>query len=164
MISFEQMLSDKQIQEEYKKAFLLNMFKKIVVKQNKDTKYKDWIHELFRQSTNRLTTVKVIIKNEFNYELTDNDSNIMLSWFDANLRKMNRRKPIPQEVKEKLYNKQHGLCVSCGEPLGKDWSKIHVDHIIPWILVGDELEDNYQDLCDTCNECKSSKCRLALYM
>jgi len=46
--------------------------------------------------------------------------------------------------------------MACGEDLGEDWSKIHVDHIIPWKLVGDELEDNYQDLCDTCNECKSA--------
>ena len=45
----------------------------------------------------------------------------------------------------------------CGEPLGPVMAKIHVDHIIPWKLVGDELNDNYQALCETCNECKSAR-------
>ena len=51
---------------------------------------------------------------------------------------------------------QNGRCVVCGELFDKDLSKVHIDHIIPWMLVGDELKNNYQCLCETCNECKSA--------
>lgn len=66
-------------------------------------------------------------------------------------------KKIKEEIKTQLYTEQNGRCIICGEKLGTEWSRIHVDHIIPWVLVGDELEDNYQLLCDTCNQCKSSR-------
>ena len=57
---------------------------------------------------------------------------------------------------EELFKEQNGKCAVCGENLGDNWSIIHVDHIIPWALVGDELKDNYQVLCETCNESKSA--------
>ena len=44
----------------------------------------------------------------------------------------------------------------CGCELGDNWSKIHVDHVVPWELVGDELENNFQDLCEKCNEEKNA--------
>ena len=58
--------------------------------------------------------------------------------------------------REELFVKQNGRCVICGCELGDDWSKIHTDHMVPWDLVGDELEDNFQDLCEKCNEEKNA--------
>ncbi|MBR5553923.1 MAG: HNH endonuclease [Clostridia bacterium] len=32
----------------------------------------------------------------------------------------------------------------------------HLDHIIPWDYVGDNLSDNYQMLCEICNTRKGT--------
>ena len=151
-----ELATDEQIREEYQKSFMLNLFRKICVKMRNDSTYKAKIQNLFRESFNKNMTVQLIVKREFDYDLTIEEAEIMYKWFDAHLKKSNRRKTIPLSVKLELLKKQNGKCAVCGENLGLDNSKIHVDHIIPWTLVGDELEDNYQDLCDTCNECKSA--------
>ena len=88
--------------------------------------------------------------------LSKAEAKLLTTWFEAHFRKGGHRKPIPLSKKIELFNEQDGKCAVCGEDLGHDWSKIHVDHIIPWTLVGDELDNNYQDLCETCNECKSA--------
>ena len=75
------------------------------------------------------------------------------TWLSANLRKDNRRHKLSSEIKSELYKKQKGRCAVCGEPLD---TNSHVDHIIPWSLVGDELSSNYQYLCESCNESKSA--------
>lgn len=148
--------TDEQIRQEYQKSFMLNMFRKICVKMKNDPKYKSKIQNLFRESFNKSMTVSLIITREFNYDLTMEDSEIMSMWFEAHFKKNSHRKSIPLSLKKILFDKQDGKCAVCGEALGDNWSKIHVDHIIPWALVGDELENNYQDLCETCNECKSA--------
>lgn len=151
-----ELATEEQIREEYQKSFMLNLFRKICVKMRNDSTYKAKIQNLFRESFNKNVTVQLIVRREFDYDLTKEEAEIMCKWFDAHFKKSNRRKSIPLSVKMELYKKQNGKCAVCGENLGADNSKIHVDHIIPWTLVGDELEDNYQDLCDTCNECKSA--------
>ena len=157
MSSFEDIIANEEVKKEYRKAFLLNLFKKIVVRMNKDNAYKLSIKRLFIQSTDKLITVKVIIKNTYQFDLDAGDEKVILQWFEAYFKKSSRRRPIPGELKTKLYHAQNGICALCGEPLGEDMSKIHVDHIIPWVLVGDELNDNYQCLCEVCNECKSAQ-------
>lgn len=156
MATLEELASIEQIREEYNRTLLLNMFKKVVVKMYRDQKYSSRIRKLFQQSTNYLDTTTAIIKKAFDVDLDKKDAQTMSIWFKANLNKKPFRKAIPIEVKKALYLKQNGKCMVCGEDLGNDFSKIHVDHIIPWKLVGDELENNYQDLCETCNECKSA--------
>ena len=156
MATLEELASIEHIREEYNKTLLLNMFKKVVVRMYRDSEYKKRIRKLFQQSTNVSDTVCAIIKKAFNVDLSPKDAETMSVWFKANLRKKSQRKPIPVEIKKQLYIKQKGKCMVCGEELGNDFSKIHVDHIIPWKLVGDELDNNYQDLCETCNECKSA--------
>ena len=148
---------NEEVKKEYKKALMLNMFKKLVVRMNKQEAFKQNIKKLFVQSTDRKTTVKVLIRNHFNFELDDEISSLMQKWFEAYFSKQNHRKPFSLEIKQKLIKKQNGKCIVCGEPLSEDLSKVHVDHIIPWVLVGDELKDNYQCLCDICNECKSAQ-------
>ena len=157
MPPLEDFATNEQIKAEYKKTFLLNLFRKLCVRMNKDIGYKAKIQNLFRQTFNKVETTKIIIKKEFNYDLCQEEAELMCDWIWANMKKASRRKPIPFSKKKELYDRQKGKCMICGEELGDDWSKIHVDHIIPWSLVGDELQDNYQDLCDTCNECKSAR-------
>lgn len=156
MFTLEELATNEQIKDEYKKSFLLNMFKKLVVMMDKDPALKSKTKKLFLESTDLTETTKIIIKRHFNYELTESDSLLMLTWFKANFNKQSSRKAIPFEIKKKLFDSQNGKCAACGESLGNDFSKIHVDHIVPWSLVGDELLDNYQVLCQFCNESKSA--------
>lgn len=157
MIRLEELLASDEIKKEYRKTFLLCMFQKICTKMERNKDFKVRIHTLFRQSSDYSITAKAIIQNVLKYEISNNDAALISTWFEANLKKSSQRKPIPLSIKRSLYEKQEGKCVICGESLGKDWSKIHVDHIIPFKLVGDELSDNYQDLCDTCNSAKNDR-------
>ena len=154
MQNFEDILKNETILHEYKMALLLNMFKKICFKMNKEDYYKKWIKKLFMESNDSERTSKIIFNKEFNFELSDSDAKEVSKWFWVNFRKKQTRMHFSNEIKLDLYKKQNGKCVACGEDLG-DLSKIHVDHIIPWNLVGDELDNNYQDLCEKCNKCKS---------
>lgn len=155
-MEIEEIFNDAVVKDEYKKALLLNMFKKIIIRMNKQESFRLSIRKLFLQSTNKQLTVKAIYRNHFNFELEDKDLPVVLSWFEANLKKESRRKSVSLELKERLFKKQNGICLACGEPLSNDLSKVHVDHIVPWVLVGDELDNNFQCLCETCNECKSA--------
>ena len=123
---------------------------------NRDSALKSKIHKLFLESTGLIQTTELLINRHFNYELSNQDSQLMLQWLMAYFNKQSKRKAISSETKQKLFILQNGKCAVCGEDLGNDCSKVHVDHIVPWSLVGDELPDNYQLLCQTCNECKSA--------
>ena len=159
--SWKQILNDicsnPEVIEEYRKAFLLNLFQKVCSKMEKDIDYKKKINKLFLQSFSKVETTKKIVNQNASILLSDEDAKIISDWFDAYRKKSGTRKIISATIKKDLFKKQEGLCAVCGNELGNDWSKIHVDHIIPWKLVGDELDNNYQLLCGTCNECKSAK-------
>jgi len=159
MDSLDSLLDDSLVREEYKKTVLLTMFRKVCVKMNSDKSYRQKIQNLFRQTNDRIMTARLLVEKEFDVCLSDVESSMLEKWFYANLRKKPKRNPkyTCEAIKKELFIKQNGICPSCGESLGTDFSKIHVDHIIPFVLVGDELENNYQDLCETCNECKSAR-------
>jgi len=156
MASLEELASNDLIKEEYRKSLLLNLLKKLVGKMQKDAGFKNHIWTLYKQSTSKEKTTSIILKKNFDYDALESDISTMTTWIEAYFKKSDKRKIISMDFKQKLYEKQAGKCAVCGEPLGNDFSKIHVDHIIPWVLVGDELEDNYQYLCSICNESKSS--------
>lgn len=155
MVSLEELASNEEIKAEYRKTLLLNILKKLVGRMRNDGNYRLHILNLYKQSTNKVITSKVILNKEFNYAVSETDAEMFNTWMIAHFNKSDRRKGFSDIFKEQLYDKQNGLCAVCGEKLGRDFSKIHVDHIIPWTLVGDELHNNYQYLCNTCNESKS---------
>lgn len=156
MRTLEELATNEEIKKEYKKTFLLNLFKKIVCRMDKDVEFRRCIKTLFQESTDQKITTKAVIRKNLSFEITDEDATVMLTWFSAYLKKSGKRLKFTEEFKKKLCKQQDGRCMVCGEPLGTDLSKIHVDHIIPWCLVGDELKDNYQCLCSFCNESKSA--------
>ncbi len=155
MVSLEELASNEEIKTEYRRTLLLNILKKLVGRMRNDNNYRLHILNLYKQSTDKIITSKVILNKEFKYDVTDTDAEQFNLWMIAHLNKSDHRKGFSEMFKRQLYNKQNGLCAVCGEKLGNDFSKIHVDHVIPWTLVGDELADNYQYLCSTCNESKS---------
>ena len=151
------MTSDDSFKDAYHQSFLLNIFQKLCSKMNTDDTFKLHVIKLLNQSFDQVDTMRSIVLKQYKLELSDADSRKLLLWVEAYRRKKSTRKSRSLEEKKALISKQNGFCLVCGEPLGTDYSKIHIDHIIPWVLVGDELEDNYQALCSTCNECKNSK-------
>lgn len=157
MLTLDELAHDEQICNEYKKNLLLTIFKKLCYRMKKDEKYKMKIINLYKQSPQWELTVQTLMEREYGCRLSGEEASTMGTWLIAHFRKKAKRKLLTLELKEELYKKQNGICLCCGEQLGDNMSKIHIDHVIPWTLVGDELENNYQDLCETCNECKNSR-------
>lgn len=62
------------------------------------------------------------------------------------------REPIPEDVRFKVWRRDGGRCVQCGN--NKD---LEFDHIIPVSKGGSNTERNIQLLCLTCNREKSNK-------
>lgn len=67
---------------------------------------------------------------------------------------LNIRK-FTENMKLKVYEKQNGKCVQCGESF--DIGDMDADHITPWVEGGMTNEDNCQLLCKEDNRRKSSK-------
>lgn len=155
MKTLEELASNEEIKKEYKKTFLLNILKKMIEQMRRDNVYKQHIFTLFKQSTDKIVTTKILLNRDFNYNVSEEDAKTFKNWLNAHFNKGDKRKSFSESFKKEIFNQQKGLCAVCGEKLEEDFSKIHLDHIIPWTLVGDELQDNYQFLCKTCNECKS---------
>ncbi|WP_314060080.1 HNH endonuclease [Empedobacter brevis] len=69
--------------------------------------------------------------------------------FNSNLTKRN---PIPDDVKDKVWNRDGGKCVNCGSNINLEF-----DHIIPHSKGGANTYRNLQLLCESCNRTKSNK-------
>lgn len=53
-------------------------------------------------------------------------------------------------AKRRIMKRDHGQCQICGETEGE----LHLDHIVPKRLGGDESDANLQILCRSCNLAK----------
>ncbi len=60
-----------------------------------------------------------------------------------------------EATKQKVYEKQKGICVICKEKF--ELSEMEADHITPWHEGGKTNEENCQMLCRECNRRKSGK-------
>lgn len=58
-------------------------------------------------------------------------------------------------MKQKVYEKQNGICISCNEHF--ELYEMEGDHITPWVEGGKTTEENCQMLCIECNRRKSNK-------
>jgi hypothetical protein len=63
-----------------------------------------------------------------------------------------RREKIPQDVMDRVWNRDGGKCVQCGSQKGLEF-----DHIIPFSKGGANTYRNLQLLCEKCNREKSFK-------
>ena len=111
-------------------------------------------------STSDLSATKKVVKRLCDCQLSEDDLLWMNMCIKAFLDKNNKRAVISEELKKQLLEKQQCRCAICGDMI--DRSSVHVDHIIPWDYVGDELKDNYQALCPDCNLHKSNHVAIAV--
>jgi len=58
----------------------------------------------------------------------------------------NKREPIPQDIMDKVWNRDGGRCVKCGSK-----ENLEFDHIIPFLKGGATTYRNLQLLCKKCN-------------
>lgn len=62
-----------------------------------------------------------------------------------------KRESIPQDVQDKVWNRDNGKCVQCGNN-----ENLEFDHIIPFSKGGSNTVRNLQLLCQKCNREKSN--------
>ena len=60
-----------------------------------------------------------------------------------------RRIRFPSELRQRISQRQAGLCMYCGVRLSR--SNLHIDHIFPAEHGGSNAESNLQALCAPCN-------------
>lgn len=60
----------------------------------------------------------------------------------------------PEEIRNKIFKRDHYHCLSCGESNKK---LLQIDHINPRYRITDNSEDNLQTLCRDCNRDKGIK-------
>lgn len=145
------------IQNEYELAKLLKEFRSLCDKARDDKSIERRVRTLYRKSTNKQVTTKNIFQQYCGYSAKVEDLDLLYSWVKAFLNKQETRKQISSVIKRQLESEQDSKCAICKNPLDSNDAKNHVDHIIPFKYVGDELDNNYQVLCEYCNKHKSSK-------
>ena len=87
------------------------------------------------------------LRNEVYKHLVD-EGHIKRNIFDSET----KREPIPQDVMDKVWNRDSGKCVKCGSQ-----ENLEFDHIIPHSKGGATSYRNIQILCKKCNIEKSNK-------
>ena len=109
---------------------------------------------LFREckTRNRSAVIQKFIRKHITTSMNEKDYKFIESVIEL---KMNGdiRKPPTKEQKDKLLKQAKGRCACCNCEVTAD--NCHIDHIIPFSWVGDQLHSNYQPMCSTCNEMKS---------
>jgi hypothetical protein len=61
------------------------------------------------------------------------------------------RVPIPQHLREIVFQRDGWACLSCGSE-----EFLSIDHIIPFSMGGEDTEENFQTLCRSCNSKKGA--------
>lgn len=133
-------------------ARILGIFKTFCEANNSSTSLKR-LRNILSLSKNKPNTIKEIIKRELKVELTDYEALRMCDLITAFLNKSNFRKTIEDSLKNKLLIDQNSKCAICGCDIN---IRAHADHIVPFKYVGDCLENNWQLLCEHCNEAKNA--------
>lgn len=86
-------------------------------------------------------------------------------------RKISKKEKLPVLIIKKRTNRIANLrqrfrvmkrdefkCVLCGtSPANNPGLELHIDHIVPWSMGGETVEENLRTLCSTCNLGRSNK-------
>ena len=131
---------------------LVSLFYKIVSIRNQEEliMIKDQIISCDRLSS-EIRILKAIIFKEMKITLNDEQTERILVLLKAYFRRGSVRTKL--DVSSGLYNKQGGKCNICNCDISASYC---IDHIIPFKYVGDQLDNNYQLLCNNCNQAKKA--------
>lgn len=105
----------------------------------------------FRKWMNPAAFAEEMVVAHCGYRLDEESYAALGNLFACFFRKNDVRITYPQIVRKRIAQQQKGKCAICGRPITH---KSDLDHIIPWIYVGDTLTDNLQLLCRDCNSKK----------
>lgn len=132
-------------------TLLLGVFE-VICKEMRKQNTKTSEKERFRKYKDKTVPTKKIVKQYSGCELTADDYDELATLLTSHFRTGAPRKKYDDAYREQLTKKQNGQCAICKKHISAKGS--HLDHIVPWDYVGDNLENNYQMLCETCNERK----------
>ena len=126
---------------------------------DKNSENKTMVKNIYRQRADSVVSTKLVVLQIAHCKLSHED----LVWMDkcihAHFEKKENRKNLKQ-IGICMWNSGKKNCEICGVPVTLE--NLNVDHIIPWDYVGDELQNNYQILCEHCNKTKSKNVSQAL--
>lgn len=139
--------NDVQLTIAIKEARNLGLFKTFCDK-NSTASSCQRLRTIYRRTGDPIKTTQHIFASELNEVLSNTDANRLYGLITAFLKKSDYRKSIEFSVRKSLLQKQSRRCAICGCSID---IHAHVDHIVPFRFVGDELDDNLQMLCADCN-------------
>lgn len=135
------------------KSLLISIFELMVEEmENNDKKLK--IRKRIMNSKNKCLTIQNLVYELTGCKLSEIESELILNYVCAYFNKKNSRKTFDSSFKQKFISNQKNKCLICGSHI--ELCDSELDHIIPWVYVGDELGNtNYQILCKSCNRRKN---------
>ena len=112
------------------------------------------IKRIYYRSSSDIDAVEQIVRNICHLSLSEKDYKWLNNCIKAFMKKKPHRKQFSYAFRQMLWESQEHKCSICGKIILAEEG--HIDHIVPWDYVGDELDDNYQLLCSNCNLHKSN--------
>lgn len=103
---------------------------------------------IYSRTNNPIETTKNIFNNEFGETLSDSDADRLFILITSFLKRSIYRKSNNDSLKKYLLQNQSHHCAICECNID---IHSHIDHIVPFKYVGDELDNNLQMLCTDCN-------------
>ncbi len=119
------------------------------------------IKKIYYRKSNSIDATRLVVQNVCHLALSESDIVWLDKCINAFLIKKAHRQHIPDSIRKGLWQKQDHKCCVCSKVISENDG--HVDHIVPWDFVGDELENNYQLLCSACNLHKSNHVALTIH-
>lgn len=104
--------------------------------------------QAFRKRMNPAAFAKEMVLTHCGCKLDEESCEALGNLFVSFFRKDNIRVSYPDSLRKQLAQQQNEGCAICDQSITY---KSDLDHIIPWIYVGDTLTDNLQLLCHKCN-------------
>lgn len=121
---------------------------KLFCEKNNSKEAQQRMRTIYSRTVEPIKTTQNIFEKDFNISISDDEAKKQLQYINSFLNKSAYRRLISKTEKESLLNNQLYKCAICGDDID---IHAHADHIVPFKLVGDKLEDNLQMLCKKCN-------------
>ncbi|SQC06499.1 HNH endonuclease [Clostridium perfringens] len=155
-MDLENLIKNNNIDEYEVKNIVLNMILLSVFEEIYNYLEKDNNKQILKNQLRKgesSYTIKQMINNHIYMNLGEKEYKFLIKLIIAYLRKKEKRQKYDKEEKKRLLFEQENKCNICKREINNKNS--HVDHIIPFKMVGDELDENLQLLCEECNLNKS---------